>query len=397
MMRLLSLLILLNICFAQSEGSLKYSLEDLKILYQQENIKEFFSHALDIRPSKRNKDWQEMVSALAGNYLKQLKDKPYITEEDFLYMEKLNSFADLKSNEFFNNDRNIVGLRYLRHCFENFNRKKCLSSSIDFWQSSQPNVDLSAQLGSLLLGHFYRDGFKITDPIEKKTQFQTSFLDIYSLSLASNLSEFYCKDPKLAEGLKNQLSYLSKKLNYNKKQMAHEIDKLMHPDCWNHLASFYIRQLNGKNAQSDLAFFILESKNALNQQQKDLYYLAYLLETPAPGDLMNTAWSRIETLSKKPTQRDLLIAEIKRFDTLPDSLLSSNDKQRAKTILRHISQNFPEFIDHYARSCLSYIKGEKKFVKGNPTIHCREFFHISKKEKFIEEHFILDFEKNIKI
>jgi hypothetical protein len=120
MMRLLSLLILLNICFAQSEGSLKYSLEDLKILYQQENIKEFFSHALDIRPSKRNKDWQEMVSALAVNYLKQLKDKPYITEEDFLYMEKLNSFADLKSNEFFNNDRNIVGLRYLRHCFEKF-------------------------------------------------------------------------------------------------------------------------------------------------------------------------------------------------------------------------------------------------------------------------------------
>ena len=48
--------------FAKNKALL-FSMEDLSILKKQKNFKEFLAHALDIRPSKRNKKWEEIAQS----------------------------------------------------------------------------------------------------------------------------------------------------------------------------------------------------------------------------------------------------------------------------------------------------------------------------------------------
>ena len=57
-----------------------YTLADLEVLTQEGNYQEFFSHALDVRPSERQESWKGMVSKMADAYGRQILTYAEITK-----------------------------------------------------------------------------------------------------------------------------------------------------------------------------------------------------------------------------------------------------------------------------------------------------------------------------
>ncbi|MFP5459502.1 MAG: hypothetical protein ACLGG7_12270, partial [Bacteriovoracia bacterium] len=49
-----------------------YTMGDLEALEKERSYSEFFSHALDIRPSERTEYWKTMVQNMGESYLKLL-------------------------------------------------------------------------------------------------------------------------------------------------------------------------------------------------------------------------------------------------------------------------------------------------------------------------------------
>ena len=66
-----------------------YTLADLEVLTQEGNYQEFFSHALDVRPSERQEPWKGMVSKMADAYGRQILTDAEITKAQFNGNERI--------------------------------------------------------------------------------------------------------------------------------------------------------------------------------------------------------------------------------------------------------------------------------------------------------------------
>ena len=86
-----------GLCFSKST----YNLSDLQVLANENNFKEFFDHALDIRPSERLEPWQEMVSKMAGLLTQSTLEKENIDKNDFKNIERLLTWPHLRINDDF--------------------------------------------------------------------------------------------------------------------------------------------------------------------------------------------------------------------------------------------------------------------------------------------------------
>ena len=82
------------------------------------------------------------------------------------------------------------------------------------------------------------------------------------------------------------------------------------------------------------------------------------------------------------------MAKIKKFKTLPGQLFKTSNKKRLSIILSFLSKNIPEYFNHYAKTCISYLQGNIKTNGGNPTPGCHELFRIAKKNKWISSELI---------
>ncbi len=404
-MKSLLLLILFCFCFAwaQNPGQEKlfYNMKDLAVLEKQQAYEEFFTHAKDIKPAHRNEIWQQMVTSMAQGLAQKIKEKKLITEDSFLLIENLYGWPTLKNQEFFTNDRNDIGLAFLKNCFNNNDNKKCFFQVSSFWRASSQGPELGHKLGNLLLGELQKTPFapsRLSSPIEKIEVLDSGLLEFYAPALEHGLSEFYCQDPQLKSLLSSELTYYADKEGADPKKMAHFIDKLMHPDCWKQLQKGYEEDIMSKNkSQRDLAYHLLRSKKSLSEEKEDLYLFLYLLDVPSPGDIFNLAWARLNQVSANFDRRLRLLRAVKKLDPLPDSLFATFDRKLKKVVSSHIAQHFPEYFDYYAKTCNQYIKGEGSFPRGNPTLNCRSFYQMNKKEGFVSQFLQQEHERAIKI
>ena len=62
------LLLFITFFLPVSWAATPYTLADLEVLVSEESHKEFFQHALDIRPSERQDAWKSMVSKMGDLY-----------------------------------------------------------------------------------------------------------------------------------------------------------------------------------------------------------------------------------------------------------------------------------------------------------------------------------------
>jgi hypothetical protein len=350
-----------------------YSLNDLKILAQEGSYKEFFEHAQDIRPSLRDEAWKEMVSQMATSWGRKMLEKSKIEREDFLKIESLFNGPTLKKDDVFKLVRNEVGLKYLKECLGTITSSTSCSEELKlFWENNKTDPEVAFKLSEITLGR----------PISPYSTW--NFLEV---ALKSPLCEFYSKKKFVLEALwgKLEADYIGTGPG---EDLLTKIDKTLHPDCLPELILEAKERLYRplKIKDRELSFQILKSQNKMDTTLSDFFYTIYLLETPSRGELFNYSWNRIRELGGTVERREAVIKKLTSLDPLPDLIFSSLDQTKKRVVLNHFKTYFPEYLDFYVDQCISYYGGNKKFLNGNPTMHCQDFMNSNLAPLMIEEH-----------
>lgn len=379
--------------FAAFTGN--YTLGDLEILHKEGNITEFMAHARDVRPSDRGRHWTQMVQDMAIQLVDKHLKKAEYPQEDFELIEDLSLWPSLKGDEFFQTKRAAFGERYLLSCIEaeksaeKFSKttSPCLKSLYNFWNNT-PNIPASVDLG-LRLGEMVR---KNADD----TANDAELWSFVSRATISSASEFFCQKEIVFEALEKKIQNILIKKTSDE-FFSQELQSMANTDCWKKIIPSFEKELLSFNQdKATLAFRVLKAKGALTNEKKDLFMANYILNGPDNGDLFNEAWTELKNLGQNYKRREIVFEKIKRMDPLPGKVFTTQDPKRKQVLIDYILLNFPEFIDHYAKTCLSYVKGKGSFPKGNPTMECRELVKSSKNNRILNENIFQELSSYLK-
>jgi hypothetical protein len=359
------LLLLIFISPAHSVERPSYSLVDLEVLAKEKNHLEFLKHAHDVRPSKRDKMWKELVRSMALGYLNEAIKNKKFEKETFNFVEKLNTWPTLRKEEFFLQKRNQLGIGHLRLCF--LSEKNCLPKTLSFWNS---NLLKSAELG-----------LKMVDLL-KKNNYQGDLFNFINPATTSEVSEFYCKRPEVVKILTKKIHEISLRNAIKKKHFK----KIFNQNCLVKIIPILKQELVkfSSPAMKEMFYNFLEVYSAMDQKERDFFLTLYILQGPVKGDAFNEGWNLIKILGNNYKRRQQVLSRLEKFELLPDDIFALPNVKTKRTLLSHLFKNMPEYLDYYARTCLDYLEGKKVFPRGNPTLHCKELFKEAKGTPWIE-------------
>ncbi len=347
-----------------------YSIKDLESLENAGQYKEFLDHAFDIRPVERDKHWQAMLSAMAIQYISEaIKRKDY-TERIFGYVEYLLTWQGLKSDEFFESKRNDYGLKYFTE-----NTKNSLASVspeglkkalVNFWVNTPnktKNHDLGINLAMLMSGKL------------EQLEHEEAWNLIYE-GVQSNIGEIYCTKAPILKIIMHQIDFIILK-EKNDNELRVSIKMALSADCRKGLTPALKTALRSRDPNLfETAFKVLTLLDLLTPKERDLFYALYILRGPHNGVIFNEAWSTMESLGQNFSRRVNVMGELAKLDPLPDGVFQGIDPKRTQVMMDLISKTLPEYLEHYARTCLDYLDGKGEFPNGNPTLACHDFFKI---------------------
>jgi hypothetical protein len=375
------ILIILGFHLGSLYGSDLYTSSDLEVLVAEGNHSEYFRHALEIRPSLRDEKWRENTSKMADLKAKEILNQAKIEESDLRELEALYEWPVLQSDDIFNLRRGQIGQKYFKACLKK--DKSCSVEVLKFWRKNVNNPELGFSFAEL--GHEYSLPPSV-------------IWEFLSPALKSPITEFHCKNNFIIQEVWRQLGKIHLELG-PKSNFTHQIDSTLHPNCLPSLNSLAQQKLKDPDSELDreLAFSILAAQGKASEKIKDLFYTLYILENPSRGENFNLAWNRISELGKHADRREKLLTEIRSMTFLPDGIAQTLDKQKKKVVLRHLKANFPEYLDHYWRSCLHFYGGKGPFPKGNPTQNCEGLMKSDLASELFERSQINEFIETIKI
>ena len=358
-MKLTKLMLLLLFFASLPIHSRLYTFDDLQTLEKNKNYREFLEHAYDIRPSKRDKRWVSMLEHMASDYLSEVMVKELFDAETYQFIQTLASKPTLKKDVFFQTKRDRYFINFLQNCLQQKEFKHSHKKAKIYWKRSRQNPDTGFQIAKNL------NAFN-------PKQFLGHFLNAV---IKDKHSKFYC-DKKFVLNTLDQIFLEKAKKTKNLDQLKKNLDKSLHFDCWKSYAQHLKEKLNQTKPSARHAYLLLKSKKALKQSEEDIFLTLYLLRDPIPGKVFNLAWAYMLQLGSDYERRKKVIDHLKSRAHLPDKSFRG-DKLKAKTLLKFLNENIPEYIDHYALSCLDYHMGRVNFPQGNPTLNCQNFFEIS--------------------
>ncbi len=338
-----------------------YSISDLKVLNNQGKHIELFEHLYDVIPSKRDQTWQTIFHQALSNY----SSKTQFTETDLEVLYRLSINPDIKS-------KNLVKTlsdKLADELVEKLNDPKT---------RIQANIVLKKFLEHKSF-HFTKSfniGEKYFQLGLDKSPFDFTW-ELISKAMNSNVSEMYCDQPVAIALLKNKLD--SKNSNENK---SFETLENINEPCWQKFTASLYNNIDFKGDNKDNLLKILLS-SGLKDEDKHYLNLMYLLNSQKDKELTNLAWNSLKHLRVRPEKRSSILKKINKLDPLPD--LKFKDKGQATlSFINQLSTSFPEYINHYLKTCYQYISGIKDFKMGNPTINCRELVRKLSKEQIKE-------------
>jgi hypothetical protein len=375
-------LILCTLITTHSSAAQSYTQADLEALEKEQSYSEFFAHAMDVRPTERTEYWQTMVQNMGEGLLKSLLKKNRLEQEDFKQMERLHGWKVLANNEFFRIKRQEVATRWFTQCFQENSTPEspCWKDFVAFWEVDRQEPDMAPRLLTLLTPYMGENG-DAANPLHRARLTVNPYFILKPL-LISPLAELQCKKPELQDILWQKLKR-EWNLNLKQKSFTAFLNELAHESCWQALHE-RTHQLwkNGAPAEElTLSYLFLKSQGALTDNQRDLFYLSFLLTSPARGETFNLAWARLQELGKKPSLRDALLKTLKAWSPLPGELFNDFDLIKRRAVTRHLQRHFPEYLDHYAHVCVDFFGGKKRFPEGNPALYCRQLFTLAEGEK----------------
>ena len=339
-----------------------YQLKDLESLEAQNNFREYLEHALDILPSKRNSHWEQMTKAMAEKYTEYLFKKPLVTQKDFNDLNKLSHWPVLQNDEFFGQNRSQISFKYLSQCLKKEKDRtsgQCHQDLRVFWSPEKQDLDLAYSLYQLFSPY-------LSEQIDEWF--------FFAKLLRSSLAPLYCKREEI------------RKIVWDKVKQDQNLilNDQIHSSClleMEKMARSYLQ--SNKNEDRKTGYLILKISQKLTQNDKDIYYFYYLLDTPGPGETFNLSWNNLKELKKHPARREELVNTLKQSKILPSKILGSFDEFKKKVILRNMAASIPEYLNFYSHTCLEFYAGLKSFPEGSPALHCRELFNLAKVEKNI--------------
>lgn len=328
-----------------------YGLEDLNILASQNSYGEFFEHAHDIIPSKRDSKWKELVESMGLGFLDSLQKKAALEDIDFKLIKTISKWPLFVSNEFFIKKRDFYFIKLIKHCYQ-AKKKNCDHLTDNIYTQYKHDIEFSFDLTTSL------NLFNI----------ENEELWKYSIQLVQHeLSEFYCHKEPLKSIVLNKLFTLdSTGAGFEK--------KLVHKDCIKAVLVDIQKILASSNNQSRLmAYKLLKAYNFLEADDITNYnILKFLASKNLSHQDIDNALKSLKVLNKSYHKRKLILESLQKQNYLPDEIFSKSHQFPPKT--RLLNRYFPEYIDLYAKTCLDYLKGEKDFINGNPTPGCHNFF-----------------------
>lgn len=333
--------------------AVRYTIEDLRVLYQEKSHHEYMKHYLDVRPSKRDVEWKKMTREMATSLTDELIAKNQITRENFNKLTKYIENRNLKAYAFFTLAYSKFSRLYFskcNHCKDDLDRY--ISHSARY-----PDID-----------------FDVYRSLDKKLQPQ--YDSLVKAPLLSNDSIYYCKEQQGQEAL---LNILLKEVNRtdSKDAIIAKAKNIFNPDCLNGFKKEDINQiLMHANYSSEIIYLTFKAFDKIDKQTNDLFLMNYLLTNPVPGPIMNMAWNEVETLSADYKKRQKVLAGLVSQHPLSGEIFHRrNDTAttKSKVIIKRFAKNFPEYINFYAQTCLDFYNGTKKFPLGNPALHCDDF------------------------
>ena len=355
-----------------------YSLKDLEILEDQKDYEEFFLHARDVRPALRSNLWHRMVRHMAVGMLDFKIKRKMMDRKSFKMIDQLANWPTLREDHFFQAKRGSYSLEYFKNCFAQAKSKQskkvlCKKDVDKFWFSSLKIPDLGYQLTKLVSSHW--SGFNGWN---------------YLRDVATNKEfHFYCDQSFFHQEL---LKELNRRFQLEEKSRAivAGVDRMLHPLCWNKTAAALKTRLLEKDdpkngAIEDLLFKVLNAKKTLSEEEKDFYFTLFILNGPLVGKTFNLAWNRMKLLGENFSRRQKVLQRLIKLDPLPDGVVTTMDLVKRETLLNFVSLHFPEYFDHYGKTCLNYLQGKGHFPRGNPTVNCREFFRITHAQKMVSD------------
>ncbi|MBL7664741.1 MAG: hypothetical protein JNM93_06375 [Bacteriovoracaceae bacterium] len=364
-----------------------YQIADLQMLAGEQNYLEFFEHARDIPPGQRNEDWQKMVISMAQNFTAQIKRNKQVDEKTFTLIEDLHTWPILKKDEFFTSDRNTIGKSYLEQCFVINQTKKnpCIEKLLIFWRRNPIYPELGVTIAELLRSQIDTGDLHAAAAMNQKIEINKSYhfqyFEFYRPALKDeSIATFTCSKLPVQQLLLNEFYQLANTTTSTRIKQFHGE---LHPDCWAQIKKSFVLAITKNTNDKELAYLVLSGLKEIEEQTQSLYLTTYLLEKPVPGELFNLAWSNVMNLSKTKVKRDEILNLMKDIDPLPDRIFGSDDAIKKRSIARLFNDYFPEYIDHYTKSCLSFLTGKQTFENGNPTVHCRQYYELSKEQKIL--------------
>lgn len=342
-----------------------YSMQDLQALEAAGAHKEFLDHALDIRPSQRDKNWEEMLYRMAEKFLEQLDSQTQIDQDNFKQLSKVSAWPALMTHLSYQPKRDRIALKYFRQCA---NREddfsSCHQQALDYFNAFQKNKDLGIQLAQL----FHPLLQKAKERAQCSKQCQEIDLWSFAAPMANSpIGEFYCGKSPLFDILNSK--HLQD--NINSQELA------LHQDCLKTFKSELIAQLSrsGLHRRSS-AFKVLSKLDALTPKQTHRHHFLQLMSGSVSADReWEKAFDALIYLGEHSEVREEIMLEFKQMPLLmQDKFFSSINDKRGQVVLKHLHKNFPEFVSLYQNTCFDWLEGKHTFTQGNPTPHCHEYF-----------------------
>lgn len=362
MLKVLALIIFSLVGYSTNAAVL-YSIEDLRILSKQKNYKEFLQHAKDIRPSERSKEWKEMLVKNTEGLLNGIIDRGDYSTENFKYIERIIQWPSLRNEEFIRVKRKKIGLKFIEKNKKNSNNdyKDYIRQ---FWNNTT-NLSDKEEIG-LKVANILKNDKKI------------NLWNYLKYPIRSDFSKFYCQKELVQSTLLKRVELYDS----NKKKLTKELlTQIAHKECWDATIPVLKKIIFSKteNKNKMIPYTILSNLNYLDQTSIDLFLTLFILNIPQKGEVFNTAWNNLNKLGQSFVRRNNVLNGLYSMDPLPGKLFSHSDTTFKNTILRHFHSNVPEYMNGYAKNCIDYLSGEKKFKNGNPTIDCKGLFESTTK------------------
>ena len=217
-----------------------------------------------------------------------------------------------------------------------------------------------------------------------KVPWKSDHFQLISMIANSADTAVSCDDPVVTSALLTEIGTWPYTV-WDDKNASSKIDELMNAKCWKEIVpKLKIAAFSRDESLRVPALSSLMAKKALTPEEQDAALLFNLLENPVQGTLFNESWNLLDTFSRNPKRRQDCLRLLITHDPLPGKVFASPNIQKRNTLLERLSVDFPEYIDHYSKTCLDYMTGKKTFVNGNPTPHCRDLFSASKGKTWVE-------------